>query len=78
MKKTQFNKTILVHSIIWALMMIVLSFILRGTEQSSTVMIFMIGAWYISFSMMKSNQDSKSILQRECACIKRFLNIKTP
>ncbi|MEW6982525.1 hypothetical protein AAD001_07715 [Colwelliaceae bacterium 6471] len=42
------KKIILTHAIIWASIMLMLAYLLKGNEQVNTIIIFMIGGWYIS------------------------------
>jgi len=59
------KKITLVHSIIWAVMMLVLAYLIKGNEQANVIFIFMVGGWYISHACInkragikKSNCDS--------------------
>jgi len=42
------KKITLIHSIIWAVLMLVLAFLIKGNEQTNIIFIFMVGGWFIS------------------------------
>jgi hypothetical protein len=59
------KKITLIHSIIWAVLMLTLAFFIKGNEQTNLIFIFMIGGWYVSHASIlkqvkvkKSNSDS--------------------
>ena len=42
------KKITLIHSIIWAVLMLILAFLIKGNEQVNIIFIFMVGGWFIS------------------------------
>jgi len=63
------TKTALIHSVIWAVLMLSLAFLIQGNEQKNIILIFMVGGWYISHATItklvkanasESNSDKKS------------------
>jgi len=59
------KKITLIHSVIWAVLMLVLAFLLKGNEQITVIFSFMVGGWYVSHASIlkqarinKSNDDS--------------------
>ncbi len=42
------KKITLIHSIVWAVLILALAFLIKGNEQVNTILIFMVGGWYIS------------------------------
>lgn len=58
MKNTKQSKKMAVHSLVWAGLMLLEALLFRGHEDNSTLMILMVGAWYLShhLTLSKSNQ----------------------
>ena len=61
------KKIVLIHSIIWAVLMLMLTYLIKGTDIANTILIFMVGGWYISHSIIlkltkvkESSEESKS------------------
>jgi hypothetical protein len=52
------KKTTIIHSIIWAVLMLVLAFLIKGNEQTNIIFTFMIAGWYISHA--SNNKRIKS------------------
>ncbi|MGB0937785.1 MAG: hypothetical protein ACPGTQ_10020 [Colwellia sp.] len=48
MNKLKKNKTILIHSIIWAAAAFLFAFILKGNERVELMFMFFVIGWYIS------------------------------
>jgi hypothetical protein len=42
------KKITLIHSIVWAVLILSLAFFIKGNEQTNLIFIFMVGGWYIS------------------------------
>lgn len=42
------KKITLIHSIVWAVLILVLAYLIKGNEQANIIFIFMVGGWYIS------------------------------
>jgi len=53
------KKITLIHSIIWAVMMLVLAYLIRGNEQANLIFIFMVGGWYISHTIIMKLEKAK-------------------
>jgi hypothetical protein len=53
MKPKKTTLIVLFHSIAWAILMIVLSFYFKGTVHSESLLIYMIGGWFVSDSLIK-------------------------
>ncbi|MBL4941822.1 MAG: hypothetical protein JKY81_09185 [Colwellia sp.] len=52
MKLSKSKKIVLIHSLIWAGLLLALAFLLKGNQQINTILIFMIGGWYISHAVI--------------------------
>ena len=59
MKNIKKNTKMTIHSLIWAGTMLLGAFLLKEHEENSTLMIFMMGAWYISHHLFL-NKSSKA------------------
>jgi hypothetical protein len=53
------KKVVLIHSIIWAVMMLILAYLIRGNTQSNIIFIFMVGGWYISHAIIMKQEKGK-------------------
>ena len=53
------RKIVLIHSIIWAVLMLALAYLIRSNEQANTVFIFMVGGWYISHASILKQAKAK-------------------
>jgi uncharacterized membrane protein YhaH (DUF805 family) len=53
MNNLKARKIVLIHSIIWAVLMLVLAYLIIDNEQAKTVFIFMVGGWYISHACIQ-------------------------
>ncbi len=42
------KKITLIHSIVWAVLILALAFLIKGNEQANVIFIFMVGGWSIS------------------------------
>ena len=42
------TKITLIHSIVWAVLILALAFLIKGDEQANAIFIFMVGGWFIS------------------------------
>ncbi|MEM7017534.1 MAG: permease prefix domain 1-containing protein [Pseudomonadota bacterium] len=63
----------IVHSLIWATMMIGSSLILVGTEQAATMMQLIFAGWFVSFMLTQNMQDSA---RAEYICLKgKFMKL---
>jgi lipopolysaccharide/colanic/teichoic acid biosynthesis glycosyltransferase len=55
------KKITLIHSIVWAVLILVLAYLIKGNEQANIIFIFMVGGWYISHaSILKQAKAKKS------------------
>jgi hypothetical protein len=55
------KKITLTHSIIWAVLMLTLAFLIKGNEQANIIFVFMVGGWFISHtSIIKQVKTKKS------------------
>jgi lipopolysaccharide/colanic/teichoic acid biosynthesis glycosyltransferase len=55
------KKITLIHSIVWAVLMLVLAFLIKGNEQANIIFIFMVGGWFISHaSILKQAKVKES------------------
>ncbi len=55
------KKIVLIHSIIWAVMMLVLAYLIRGNSQTNIIFIFMLGGWYISHAIIIKQASVKDV-----------------
>lgn len=61
------NKKILAHSVLWAAVMLLTAFFIKGQDYSTTVLIFMIGGWYFSHHLLtKSMGKGYSCASKGC------------
>ncbi|PHS18511.1 MAG: hypothetical protein COA86_07395 [Kangiella sp.] len=76
MKCSNKQSSVLKHSIIWAVLIIALSYLLKDnlTDSSikNTILIFMIGAWYMSHSLLSKAHGLKMISNCEVKLFRRF------
>lgn len=58
MKNIKQSTKMTLHSLVWAGIILLGAFLFKGHEDNSTLLIFMIGAWYISHHLFlnKSNK----------------------
>jgi len=59
MNNLKSKKIVLIHSIIWAVMMLVLAYLIRGNAQTNIIFIFMVGGWYISHAIIMKQEKAK-------------------
>jgi len=55
------KKIVIIHSIIWAVMMLVLAYLIRGNAQTNIIFIFMLGGWYISHAIIIKQANAKGV-----------------
>lgn len=55
------KKIVLIHSIIWAVLMLALAFLIKGNEQANLIFIFMVGGWYISHAVIIKQEKTKDV-----------------
>jgi hypothetical protein len=53
------KKIVLIHSIIWAVLMLALAYLIKGNEQVNLILIFMVGGWYISHTLIIKQEKNK-------------------
>jgi hypothetical protein len=58
MKSINCNNQTLVHSVIWALIILLASYLLSDTQVTSSILTLMIGGWFCSHSMLQKNATS--------------------
>ncbi|PCI72904.1 MAG: hypothetical protein COB38_02360 [Gammaproteobacteria bacterium] len=78
MKCSNKQSSVLKHSIIWATLIIALSYLLKDnlTDSSikNTIFIFMIGAWYMSHSLLSKAHGLKMVSDCETKLFRRFFS----
>jgi preprotein translocase subunit SecG len=66
------KKTTIIHSIIWAVLILVLAFLIKGNEQTNIIFTFMIAGWYISHASnikrIKSTTSDSTIKKSSKKC----------
>jgi hypothetical protein len=71
---------IIKHSIVWAALMIAIAFLLSGELEDSsiknTIFIFMVGAWYMSHSLIMHSLGKSLLLNCERRLLKKLHLIK--
>lgn len=76
MKFSNKQSSVLKHSIIWAALIIAFSYLLKDnlTDSSikNTIFIFMIGAWYMSHSLLSKAHGLKMVSDCEAKLFQRF------
>mgnify|MGYP000193024854 CR=1 FL=1 len=55
------KKIVLIHSIIWAVLMLVLAYLIKGNEQGNIIFIFMVGGWYLSHAIIIKQTKAKDV-----------------
>lgn len=55
------KKIALIHSIIWAVLMLTLAYLIKGNAQTNIIFIFMVGGWYISHASIIKQERSKDV-----------------
>jgi len=60
MNMTKSKKCILINAIVWAALILALAILLKANEQMSTILIFIIGGWYISHANILKALQNKS------------------
>jgi len=64
------KKIVLIHSIIWAALMLVLAYLIMGTDKANIIFIFMVAGWYISHSIIlkltKAKEPSEESKSKIC------------
>jgi hypothetical protein len=68
------KKIVLIHSIIWAVLMLMLTYLIKGTDIANTILIFMVGGWYISHSIIlklakTKNASNESKCKSKICCL---------
>ncbi len=54
------KKIVLIHTIIWAVLMLTLAYLIKGNAQANIVFIFMVGGWYISHAIVLKQAKAKN------------------
>ena len=57
------KKIVLIHSIIWAVLIVALAYLIKGNEQANVIFIFLVGGWYISHASIL-----KQIKAKDASC----------
>lgn len=52
------EKRIIPISVFWAILMLVSAWVMQGFEHAGTIIMFMIGGWYVSFSMLSTSEKT--------------------
>ena len=76
MKCSNNQSSITKHSIIWAVLIIAISFLLKDNladaSIKNTIIIFLIGAWYMSHSLLSKSHGQKIISDCEAKLFRRL------
>jgi lipopolysaccharide/colanic/teichoic acid biosynthesis glycosyltransferase len=68
------TKITLIHSIVWAILILALAFLIKGNEQANVIYTFMVGGWYISHNCIIKqakikNSDGDSTKKSSMCCL---------
>jgi hypothetical protein len=70
--KSPKSKTLLIHSLLWAIAMIGSAIVLAGTDTYEEISFILTTLWFCSFLIL---QDTPTAIQSEWRCIRRFFNV---
>jgi len=66
------TKITLIHSIVRAVLILALAFLIKGNEQANVIFIFMVGGWYISHAciikQVKVNKANCEGIKKSAVC----------